>query len=72
MCRKIKMDIDFAGPNSVSVTFELYKLGQVALLSEPQFPPVSKEHGYNACKIALRIGEIAYTEHSLGALGQTS
>lgn len=72
MCRKIKMDIDFAGPNSVSVTFELYKLGQVALLSEPQFPPVSNERGHNACKVALRIDEIAYTEHSLGALGQTS
>lgn len=53
------MDIDFAGPNSVSVTFELYKLGQVALLSEPQFPPVSNERGHNACKVALRIDEIA-------------
>lgn len=56
----------------LSVTFELYKLGQVALLSEPQFPPVSNERGHYACKVALRSDEIAYTEHSLGALGQTS
>lgn len=52
---KKKMDTDFAGPNSVRVAFDLYKLGQVASLSRPQFRPASEGGARSASDVAVRI-----------------